>query len=121
MLVAVVTGSRDWRDSQAIHDALAGAEALIVGDCPTGADAIAYWYADFSNIIPIVCRCKGPARTPENLKARNEDIARTAALYREDGFDVQCFAFPLKGSGTWHCVGRLRKRNFHVKIIGERR
>ncbi|WP_435279134.1 DUF2493 domain-containing protein [Streptomyces sp. 1222.5] len=47
----LVTGSRDWTDHNLVRDALANAiyqhtPAVIVhGACPTGADAIASWWA----------------------------------------------------------------------------
>lgn len=47
MKVAVVTGSRTWQNRAAIAYCLEGAELLIVGDCPTGADAIALEIAAF--------------------------------------------------------------------------
>lgn len=48
----LVTGSRDWDDTDAICEALDAAShagssdmTLVVGDCPTGADRIAHQWA----------------------------------------------------------------------------
>jgi hypothetical protein len=116
MKVIVITGSRQWPDELAIRKVLEGADGLIVGDCPTGADAYALSCAKAWDIVFKRCEVPG-ARASEALRARNQVIADEAVVARDQGFDVQCHAFPLPQSrGTHHCAGLLRKAGFHVEM-----
>lgn len=83
----LITGSRDWSDTRAIHDALDAyaepGDTVVSGACPTGADAIAetYW------------RTRGPVeRHPADWsKGRGAGPARNAHMVNL-GADL-CIAF----------------------------
>lgn len=135
MEIVVITGSRDWEDPKPIELALAGAEALIVGDA-RGADAIALSIAMRWDIIPIVL-CADPKRAAwlarkfgispiqasdwdtEPKKAgniRNSAMVARAIVERDAGMHVRGYAFPLPHStGTHDCAGKLRRASFHVE------
>lgn len=134
--VQVITGSRSWRDPDPLKDALAYAEALIVGDA-TGADALSLELALLWDIIPSVF-CASP-RTAHRLLSklgasadvrlvsdwqrhgtragpiRNAAMVHEAVRARSAGFDVVCHAFPLPGSvGTLDCIAQLEQAGFSV-------
>jgi hypothetical protein len=139
MLVHVITGSRDWSDVAAISRDLAGCEMLIVGDCPTGADAIALtaaldmdaivevYTADDRNVKPLEKRIGQRGKTMRCSDwnehgfgagpSRNLMMSLAAAACRDDGFDVRCFGYPLGESpGTRGCVRLLRKVGLEVTV-----
>jgi hypothetical protein len=126
--VVVITGSRSWPDRAAIERALTGAELLIIGDCPTGADAIALAVAKEWDIIAAVFVAdwkRYPVRNPDGSRnsenagpRRNKEIADRAFLERQQGMDVKCYAFPIPGSiGTYDCKARLVAAGFEVRMV----
>ena len=118
MLVVVITGSRSWTNPKPIHAAIHGADLLIVGDCLTGADAIALAFARANDVMcaPMVADWQ-KLGNPGAAHARNQAIADRAAAYRNDGLPVRCYAFPLPESkGTWDCVRQLRAHGLRVEI-----
>ena len=114
----MVTGSRGWTDREAISDAMFRVMrddedmVLVVGDCPTGADAIAEDIA--RNELPYAVEkhradwrrygiAAGPMRNQRMVDQRP---------------DV-CLAFPLDGSrGTWDAVRRARAAGIRVEVAG---
>lgn len=115
MLVVVITGSRDWTDAEAIHAVMAGADFLIVGDCPTGADAIALAYAKANDIMYAVLVADWKKHGNKAGPIRNQAMVDRALLERDEGMEVRCYAFPLPGSlGTVDCANRMRKAGFVV-------
>jgi hypothetical protein len=107
----IVTGSRDWTDTDAIHRALGELYArtpahqdfvLVHGGCPTGADAIAHtWAEPTSATIDIFIadwanhgKAAGPRRN-----------ARMVA----EGADL-CLAFIKNGSRGASHTARLAER-----------
>lgn len=115
MRVVVITGSRDWTDRAAIEAALIGAELLIVGDCPTGADAIALEVAKAWDIIAAVHIAEWKRLGKRAGPVRNGAIVARAALERTHGMDVRCHGFPLpKSVGTLDCMAQLRAAGFEV-------
>lgn len=142
MIVVAITGSREWFDRAAIEAALAGAEMLIVGDCPTGADELALELAFEWDIWPMVmCASKkraallamswkamnrrGTIYTCADWEVhgkhagpmRNRELATRAALEKQLGMDVRCHAFPLaKSVGTRDCISQLRAVGLQVDV-----
>lgn len=117
MKVAVVTGSRTWQNRAAIAYCLEGAELLIVGDCPTGADAIALEIAREWDIISVVLVADWKQYGKRAGPVRNGAIVARAVLERTHGMDVSCHAFPLPGSrGTPDCIRQLEAHGFVVTI-----
>lgn len=121
MKTVVVTGSRTWTNRAAIASTLEGAELLIVGDCPTGADAIALEIAKEWDVITVVLVAdwKRYGKTgPTNAgHMRNGEIVTRAVLERASGMDVHCHAFPPPGSrGTPDCIRQLEAQGFAVTI-----
>ena len=118
MLTVVITGSRDWEDRPAIEQALRGADCLIVGDCPTGADATAIETAKAWDIVPVVLAADWQGLGKKAGPVRNQAIADRAVQARADGLDVRCYAFPLGESrGTHDCRQRLETAGFRVAVI----
>lgn len=99
----LVTGSRDWTDTTAVRDGLAavwggGGRVLVVGGCPTGADALAEqcWRAwgGQVEVHPADWDAHGRAAGPR----RNAEMV-------EAGAEV-CVAFIRDGSpGATHTAG----------------
>ena len=113
----VITGSRDWTETAPIEQALRGADALIVGDCPTGADAIALQTAKAWDIIAIVLTADWKGLGKKAGPVRNQAIADRAASELAGGMEVCCYAFPLAGSrGTHDCRQRLERAGFRVTL-----
>lgn len=114
----LVTGSRDWTDTDAICDALDTAldEApkdrdtwLVVGDCPTGADHIAATWANTAGL------------TIERHLARWTTHGRAAGLIRNaamvrSGADL-CLAFQRDHSrGTTHTITLARRAGIPIRL-----
>lgn len=115
--VVVVTGSREWTDRASIAAAIEGAELLIVGDCPTGADAIALEIAKEWDVIAEVLIANWKALGNRAGPVRNGAMVARAVLERTHGMDVYCHAFPLPGSrGTPDCIRQLEAHGFPVTI-----
>lgn len=120
----LVTGSRDWSDHNAIHEALLDhltlQDTLVVGDCPTGADAIALSEAKRTAANFEVHEAKWDEHTdacPDWCKVRSR--CRIAGPRRnqemvDSGVDI-CLAFPLGESrGTKDCMRRAKKAGVTV-------
>lgn len=125
MNVVMVTGGRDLADPQRVlleleeqlhHE---GPHVLVVGDCPTGADAFAYSLGSRLGY------------ELEVHKAQWHRYGRSAGPKRNQGMASRepkpriCLAFPTKppgtkGSGTWDAVGRAEKAGIPVKIVADR-
>jgi hypothetical protein len=118
----LVTGSRDWKDLRAVHDAIwrqyvdnldtAMGFTVVHGDCPTGADAFASSYCLMSS-APIIEE-KHPADWDTHGKAagplRNQEMV-------DLGADV-CLAFPLPESrGTRDCMRRAKAAGIPVVVV----
>lgn len=115
--VVVITGSREWPNRAAIASALEGAEMLIVGDCPTGADAIALEIAKAWDVITVVLVADWKRFGNHAGPMRNKEMAAKAHLERASGMDVHCHAFPLPGSrGTPDCIRQLEAQGFAVTV-----
>jgi len=116
----VITGTRGelTANQRADIDATitALADVVIVGDCPTGADALAVEIATAAGKPLRVMRVEGP-RTRVALLERNQRIADKAAEARDHGWDVICLALPGPDSrGTWDCARRLKVHGFEVGV-----
>ncbi|MEW2415330.1 SLOG family protein [Streptomyces sp. NPDC046866] len=115
----LVTGSRTWDDTDTICDALDTAVSevpphtrdlwLVVGDCPTGADRIAYQWATTA-MVPIDAHI---ADWTTHGKAAGP--IRNAAMVRS-GADV-VLAFIKDGSrGASHTVALARRAGIPVRL-----
>lgn len=115
----LITGSREWTDTDAIITALSNAwhqfgkpddAVLVSGACPTGADAIAeaVWGGMWSYPVerhPADWETHGKAAGP----LRNQQMV-------DLGADV-CLAFPLPGSrGTKHCMAAAEKAGIPIRV-----
>ena len=114
----MVTGSRKWRDREAIRTALADIHAvqvtLIHGDAP-GADQIAASEASLTygwDVVPYAAdwerlgQAAGPVRNQEMVDTKPDVV----------------FAFPGPGSvGTWDAVRRAQRAGIRVEVFGEHR
>ena len=122
-MAALFTGSREWDDVIAIHSALMQlAErnvpvTIIVGDCPTGADAIA-WQLVTDGAVPRVTASRHLASWDRRGKRagpeRNQRMVDTLSALRAT-HDCYVWAF-LKGDsrGTRDCIRRAKAAGFRV-------
>jgi hypothetical protein len=118
--VVLVTGSRDWPDSDKVWSALQehlGGEFIAIlrhGACPTGADAMADAWGDTQPGIAI-------DRMPANwgLLGKKAGPDRNSRMVRL-GADV-CLAFPLLGSrGTIDTMRKAAEAGIRVVNYGEK-
>lgn len=113
MKVVLVTGSRYWNDEAPIRKALEGAELLIVGDCPTGADLIALKVAREDDCIVALYKAdwaKYGDRRIGNPAGPERNGKMVARLYEEHsaGMDCKLAGFPMPGSkGTVDCMNQV--------------
>lgn len=111
MTRVLVTGSRDWRDENTIHEAIYaelmkdGGAVLVHGACPRGADAIAdsLWLGDIE---------RHPADWETHGKRagfiRNHEMVALGA--------DMCLAFIKDGSrGAAHCADIAEKAGIPVR------
>lgn len=119
MIVTVITGSRNWKDRDVVERALQDSDAAILGDCPTGADAIALAVCKAWDVIPMVHVAEWKKHGNGAGPRRNQAMADDALRMRELGFDVRCYAFRHPDSrGTVDCIARLKMRGFEVQVEG---
>jgi hypothetical protein len=112
----LVTGSRDWVDTQLLKDALVAARATVVihGDA-RGADRIA---KDVARSLGLTERAY-PAQW--NIHGRKAGPLRNQQMLDEEHTEAEpinlVLAFPMPGSiGTWDMVRRAEKLGLNVKI-----
>lgn len=116
--LVLVTGSRDWKDYNAIWDQLACLPVhtiILQGGCPTGADAMAKRAAESLGFMPLTLGALwdrfGKAAGP----IRNEAMA---ALMKE-AHGTKAIAFLLRNQrniGTNNCIAALKA----VGIVAEK-
>jgi hypothetical protein len=121
----LITGSRDWDDSEPVRAALNNALSaippgsylmVIHGACPTGVDTFASeWVKEMQAQCFPVFEDPHPANWFKHGKAagpiRNQEMV-------DLGADI-CFAFPAPGSkGTVHCMGAAEKAGTLVVNLG---
>lgn len=114
--VILVTGSRDWTNEAVIWSAMEAEYAdgctYIVGDCPTGADAIAYEYwsttlASTSSMDRHFAnwakhgRAAGPMRNQKMVDERPDIVL----AFNKDN-----------STGTADCVRRAQRLHIPVKL-----
>lgn len=111
MRVDILTGSRDWKGPvHIIRDALRGCDLLIVGDCPTGADAAAWAYARANDIMVNRFKALDYGTWPSCGPRRNEAMLSRAREYVSDGMHVVGHALWWPGSkcagtrGAWRLM-----------------
>ncbi|MFE2164843.1 DUF2493 domain-containing protein [Streptomyces sp. NPDC059447] len=112
----LVTGSRDWTDTDAICEALDAASHagssdvwIVVGDCPTGADRIAYQWATAA-MVPIDVH-----RADWDSHGKAAGPIRNAAMVNS-GADL-VLAFIRNGSrGASHTVALARRAGIPVQL-----
>ncbi len=115
----LVTGSRDWPDADAICSALdAAVQAipphtrdvwLVVGDCPTGADRIAYQWARAARLTVDSFEADWASHGKAAGPRRNAEMVASGA-------DL-CLAFIRNGSrGASHTVALARRAGIPVQL-----
>lgn len=124
MTKILVTGSREWDNEVLLRDALDAARgygelSVIVGDCPTGADAMAReWCGDFG--VPYAVYVAdwanhGKAAGPIRNCAMVDDLVESAFNCLDT---MYCLAFFRDGAGnrgTRHCSGYAESRGVPVQ------
>lgn len=109
----LVTGSRDWGDSFAVHDALdqAQPDLVIHGDCATGADADAAHWSDTAIPMPAPWDDHGRKAGP----LRNSKMVEVLKALRFCGYKCEVHAFPMGESpGTRGCMAIAKEAGFTV-------
>jgi hypothetical protein len=108
--VVIVTGSRDWGDETAIHDALVKANpTLVVQGGASGADALARAWA-LVNGVP--CRT---FHASWSLHGRRAGPLRNGVMLRAFPHAL-VLAFPLDGPGTADCIRQARELRMTVIV-----
>lgn len=108
----LITGSRDWRNTEIISGALVNLPSgtVIVHGCASGADAIARAFAIDYGLIP-EDHWPDYANHPvfDAPKIRNQEMVDAGADH--------CYAFPTPNSrGTWDCVKRVKEAKIPLRI-----
>lgn len=118
----LVTGSRNWKDSQKIFDLLDDLRPHIVihGDCATGADAdAAAWVG--GNAAEIAMPAQWHLFAPAALAGpfRNREAVKVLTALNACGYACSVFAFPLGESpGTRDCMRAAEQAGHHVDNHG---
>lgn len=112
-LRVIVTGGRDWRDVDAIRQALSDLPpgSTIVHGAASGADAIAHSLAVALGHIP-------EPHWPDyaNIGTGLAPLIRNQQMI-DLGADL-CLAFPTAFSrGTWHCVRAAEKAEIETRVF----
>lgn len=113
MSVIIVTGSRDWADSEAIGLVLTNAcPSLVVQGGARGADRMALEWAKDNGVAH------------ETFHANWRQYGKIAGRVRNcrmlDAFpEAKVVAFPLDGPGTKHCIAEAQRRGMSVFVYGE--
>jgi hypothetical protein len=125
----LVTGGRDWPDSDRLAEVLdhaAGGEQvrLLVGDCPTGADGHARAWAERRGVPAEVLPARWEQMAAEGKPRRAAGPLRNLALLdRLDQAEGQRRVLAFHGDlgrsrGTRHCVRAARRRGYPVTLVG---
>jgi len=128
----LVTGSRDWQDTDVVRGVLASAvyqnvPAVIVhGACPSGPDAIASWWIRQHRIIGLTEETHRAEWRPAGQLDRSAGFRRNAHMVGL-GADI-CLAFirrctkascsrpqPHGSHGTTHCADLAEKAGIPVR------
>ena len=126
MKAIIVTGSREWSDSEVVRDVLRDCgqdelctEMLLIHGGALGVDHIAHKYARDSgwDVLELIAqwRIHGKAAGP----IRNAQMVRIGCALRVCGWDVEVHAFPGPQSrGTWDMVRQCREVALEVEVHG---
>lgn len=115
----LVTGSREWDNEVLLEDWLDDVAQhepimlLVVGDCPTGADAQAWEWAGHHGVERIQYRANW------DLYGKAAGPKRNRAMVDEESPDL-CLAFLKEGAGnrgTWQCAGYAKDQGVPVVEI----
>jgi hypothetical protein len=142
MRIVVITASRYWDRPSEVAQVIAGADLVLVGDCPQGGDLHALDFANKAN-QQIQVFCADPKRATKLLTQwsrekrsnasvrvcadwivdgdlagplRNHALAVAAREYADNASNsVECHAFLMPDSnGTPYCIRLLRMRGLTV-------
>lgn len=115
----LVTGSRDWKDSAAVFNALdeIRPDILIHGDCSTGADADAAQWCDSGAVaMPAPWDEHGRKAGP----MRNSKMVSVLRALQFCGYECTVLAFPLGASpGTRGCMALAEEDGFQVHDLSK--
>lgn len=115
--IALITGSRDWRDLTAMRAALLDVpdDAIFIhGDC-VGADKVA------RIVLKNRCHEVSVPYSQRHGKAggpiRNQVMVDMGVAYRTAGYEVKVYAFPMRDSiGTYDLMRRATKAGIEVAV-----
>lgn len=115
MIIAIVSGSRDWSDRESIYKALdeSCCQMVVQGGCPTGADFIAREYARNKSLILVTFYANWKKYGNSAGPIRNE---RMLDAYKDnDQAIVLCFQKNFS-RGTQNAIDIANQFYMHVKI-----
>lgn len=119
--IVIVTGSRDWTDSITVHVEILRKNpfCLVLGDCETGADAMARTWAMLHDIPADINIAdwdnQGDAAGPIRNTAMIRSALQIAEALDMSIEDIVCLGFPLPQSkGTHDCMRKARRAGIHV-------
>lgn len=120
MTIVLVTGSRDHPDPSVVYSALDdvdrvyGISTIVVGDCPSGADAYARSYSSYRGVALTVVEADWRTHGRKAGPIRNREMVDT---YKPD----VCLAFLWPGQacrGTRQCARYARTRGVETRLFG---
>ena len=130
MKVVLVTGSRKWPDDGSVERELdlENPDMLILGDCPTGADAIAQKWAkgrwpgaSFNHHVRIHRadwdHWRRVGRPGWAGPVRNYAMAMDLSQCVDRANDCVALAFDMGGRGTASCIAHVRAVGVTLRIV----
>ena len=119
MTAVIVTGSRDWTDTDAIRIALQELPqgSIVIHGAQRGADTIAGRIAKTMGHTVEPCHAAWTRLGRRAGPLRNRAMVQRLEALREAGGDCYVLAFPLPESkGTRNCIEQARRAGFEVRI-----
>lgn len=116
MKVALITGTRELPSSEQVDElrrVIRACDFAVLGDCPTGIDALAKLLCDRHGVAYDVHLCDW---NTESGPDRNARMVSAAVAFKEFGHKVRCFAFPSpRSKGTRNCMRLAREAGIPVR------
>lgn len=117
-MIAVVTGSRDWKHADILNKALDTLRpSLVFHGGARGADTLAGKWCDEKGIDCVVVPALWTSHGKQAGSLRNKrmlELANTIAQATQ--LPITVLAFPMPESiGTKHCMAQAKKMGIHVE------
>jgi hypothetical protein len=123
MKLALVTGSKDWSDSEAIYAALdAEKPDIVLNGGATGSDSIASAWAHHRGVALLIAPALWNAMKKRAGPIRNSLMEKVVysllAGWPDPPHNVVVIAAPLPESrGTYDMVGKCERHHWRIRIV----